>query len=84
MQSIPKESVNDLSNTVDALYRKARFENWNTLKGYVLNKIQPLSPNDLRFYFINFNGQIYAIDIQKSPLPRPTGTSFPTITQIFY
>lgn len=68
--SANNNSIYQVKSSLWRLDRRIVFLHLQTLNNAILNKIEQLSPNVYRFYYINFVGGIFVIDVQKSTSPQ--------------
>lgn len=50
----------------------------------MLNKVQQLTVNDYRLFFMDYSGRIQVVDVQRTPNPSSSAISFPALTQLYY
>ena len=50
----------------------------------MLNKVQQMSSNDYRLFFINFSGAILVVDVQRVTNTSSPNLSFLSLTELFY
>jgi hypothetical protein len=66
------------------LNRQAVVSNLPALAPALLNKVQQLSPNDYRLFYLDFAGNIEVLDVQRTANLTSTFRTFTTLTQLFY
>lgn len=72
------------SNLLWYLNRKTQVSNLISLQPAILNKIQQLSSNDYRLFYLDFSGKIQVIDVQRTLNISSTFRTFTTLTQLYY
>lgn len=74
----------NLSTLLWFLNRKVVVGNLPLLAPSLLNKVQQLSSNDYRLFFLDFSGRIEVMDVQRTPNPSSPLLTFTTLTQLYY
>lgn len=64
--------------------RKTVVSNLQSLEPAVLNKVQLLSNNDYRLFYLDFTGKIQVMDVQRTPNITSVYRTFTTLTQLYY
>jgi hypothetical protein len=66
------------------LNRQAFMSNLAALAPSLLNKVQQLSTNDYRLFYMDFTGKMQVVDVQRTANLSSTLRTFTTLTQLFY
>jgi hypothetical protein len=73
----------DTSSQLWYLSRRVIYSTFPRLQPSILNKVQQLSNNDYRLFFLDFKGKIDVLDVQKVP-GQSNLIVFTTLTQLYY